>query len=65
MSAGTGGTGTLNWAVYHSLSFAPAVGFGDKCHCIREWSFVIKIKLAPEVPANGVNKANIKSRRPD
>lgn len=58
------GTGTLNWAVYHSPSVVPAVGLGDKCQRIRKWSFVIKMKLAPEVPANGANKANIKSRRP-
>lgn len=59
------GTGTLSWAVYHSLSVALAVGFGNKCQSIHEWSFVIKMKLAPEVPANGVNKAHIKSWRPD
>lgn len=59
------GTGTLNWAVYRSSSVALAVGFRDKCQCVRKWSFVIKMKLAPEVPANRVNKANVKSRRPD
>lgn len=42
------GTGTLSWAVYHSPSVALAVGFGDKCQCIRKWSFVIKMKLAPK-----------------